>query len=146
MILHWEKVTIIFQFDCYVEKPTQTETFNYLKGDYESMNQELENTNWVKEMDILSKTASVESYWSKIKEELYELRDKFVPKVSKTCAPHWSSKGTVSLDSKTRVALKEKKKFRKWIKSVSNLDSNRDRNQIEYNKARNKVKSLVSQS
>ena len=27
--------TLIFQFDYYVEKPTQTETFNYLKGDYE---------------------------------------------------------------------------------------------------------------
>ena len=89
-------------------------------------------------MDILSKTASVETYWSKIKEKLYELRDKFVQKVSITGAPHWSSKGTLPLDSKTRVALKEKeKKFRTWIKSVSNLD--RDRHRIEYNKARNKV-------
>ena len=33
-----------------------------------------------------------------------------MPKVSKTGAPHWSSKGTVPLDSKTRIALKEKEK------------------------------------
>ena len=46
-------------------------------------------------MDILSKTESGES-WSKIKEQLYELRDKFVSKVSKTSVPHWSSKVTVS--------------------------------------------------
>ena len=46
------------------------------------------------------------------------------------------------MDSKTRITLKEKeKKFRTWIKSVSNLD--RARHRIQYNKARNKVKSLV---
>ena len=134
--------TLNFEFNCLIERPTKRETFNYLKGDYESMRNDLEASDWETEMKTYAINASVENYWSKIKDKLYQLRDKYVPKTTKNNAPHWSSKGSVPLDVEARRALKEKEKFfRKWIDSLTNIE--KATNRTNYNKARNKVKTLV---
>lgn len=51
--------TLIFDFNCYVERPALTEKFNYLNADYDSMLDELKNSNWVEEMEEFSRSASI---------------------------------------------------------------------------------------
>ena len=70
------------------------------------MRNDLETSDWETEMETYAINANVENYWSKIKDKLYQLRDKYVPKTTKNNAPHWSSKGSVPLDVEARKALK----------------------------------------
>ena len=134
--------TLIFDFKCYAERSAPTESFNYFKGDYESMVKDLQESNWSNKIVESAETLSVEDMWLRIKGKLQLLRDKYVPKYKLSNKPHWSSKGCVPLDSKTRIALKEKEKsFKKWIKAVSQEE--KATNRMIFTKARNKVKNLV---
>ena len=102
--------TLIFDFKCYAERSAPTESFNYFKGDYESMVKHLQESNWTTKIVESAETLSVEDIWLRIKGKLQFLRNKYVPKYKLSNKPHWSIKGCVSLDSKTRIALKEKEK------------------------------------
>lgn len=113
------------------------------RGDYESMSKELMESNWAVQVATLANSNhSMDELWYEIKSKLNYLRDKFVPKIKSSNKPHWSNKGSVPLDEKTRAALKEKVKlFKKWIKASSEDEKKAARTQFV--RARNKAKSMI---
>ena len=70
------------------------------------------------------------------------MRDKFVPKHNACNKPHWSEKGSVPLDVKTRALLKQKDKLHRiWLNA--HVEDEKTIARENYTKARNKAKSAV---
>ena len=64
--------TLFFNFNCYMDKPRSSILYNYQKGDYEAMINDIRTTNWQNDVDSLVKSgASTESLWSEIKGKLH---------------------------------------------------------------------------
>ena len=84
---------------------------------------------------------SVEDNWSKIKDKILELRNKFVPKKTFGAKPSWNIKGSIPIDKATRNAISRKHKLhRLWMSSTN---SDRDTNRLNYSSASRKVKQLL---
>ena len=135
--------TLIFDFNCYVEKAIKSERYNYEAGDYEAMINDIEQSKWNHKFIDLSKSCTnVNELWLEFKTKIESLRKKFIPKINVSNKPHWTDKGSVPLDKKTLKLLKEKDKLhRKWIKAINNEENYARR--LEYTKARNKAKSSI---
>ena len=52
--------TLLFKFHCYAEVRQPSESLNYIKGDYESMKNDLQNSNWITKMNLVPDTETVE--------------------------------------------------------------------------------------
>ena len=81
-------------------------------------------------------------FGQKLRKSCINLETNTYQKSQKTGSPHWSCRGSIPLDKKTRVALKEKEKFyRNWVKSTTEFE--KSVNRVQFTRARNKVKSLI---
>ncbi|KAF9799265.1 hypothetical protein SFRURICE_013561 [Spodoptera frugiperda] len=89
-----------------------TNKFIFSKGDYTSIINELEKTNWTEFLHTGSLEDAVAFFYKK----LYELRDKFIPlKLSKNTAyPSWYNTALIKI-------LKEKYKYHRKYKTYKNL-------------------------
>ena len=72
---------LLFDFKCYAERSTPTESFNYFKGDYESMMKELQESNWSNKIVESAETLSVEDMWLRIKGKLQIPPKKTIQKI-----------------------------------------------------------------
>ena len=86
---------LVFDFKCYTVLPSCEETprrYNYWKGNYLAMCEELDNIDW----DDLLQHDSIETNWDLFKNLMLSLLDKYVPKVVKKVntnkPPWWSSR------------------------------------------------------
>ena len=70
---------ITFEFDCYVDYPISKDSFAYDKRDYNAMKNYLRETNWMENITNRNENETVDGTWNALKEQLLELRDKFVP-------------------------------------------------------------------
>ena len=135
--------TLIFDFNCYIEKTTPSKRYNYEKGDYEAMMNDIEQSKWnQKFIDLSNSCTDVNVLWLELKTKIESIREKYVPIINSSNKPHWSIKGSIPLDKKTLKLLKEKDRLhRKWIRTINSEENNSRR--LEYTKARNKAKSSV---
>ena len=135
--------TLIFDFNCYIEKTTPSKRYNYEKGDYEAMMNDIEQSKWnQKFIDLSNSCTDVNVLWLEFKTKMESIREKYVPIINSSNKPHWSIKGSIPLDKKTLKLLKEKDRLhRKWIRTINSEENNSRR--LEYTKARNKAKSSV---
>lgn len=94
--------------------------YNYRRGDYGKINEELSNINWT---DLFSNT-DIENAVQLFYNKLYSLRDKYIPTrtiKSKNVFPPWYSKELIKI-------IKEKFKFHSKYKNYGNLS---DKNEFE---------------
>ena len=133
---------LVFDFKCYTDRQKQPKTFNYPKGDYKSMIKEIEDSNWVNRVNEMALSCTPNELWLEFKKKLQYLRNKFVPAVNKT-GTHWSSKGSVPLDEKTRDLLRKKNKlFKQWVRASSE-GNEKELARLSFVRTRNKVKNVV---
>ena len=126
--LYLSKV-LTFQFNCYCSHTKNSSThFNYYKGDYEAMRQEL-NINWEEELC----NDEVNNMLKKLNDRISSAKEKFIPR-----SRPFPRKGTVPLCKNTVDAIK--RKHRTWTRFIESRDDNSYK---LYAKARNKVKWLV---
>ena len=120
---------LTFQFNCYCSHSKNSSThFNYYKGDYEAMRQEL-NINWEEELC----NDEVNNMLRKLNDRISSAKEKFIPR-----SRPFPRKGTVPLCKNTVDAIK--RKHRTWTRFIESRDDNSYK---LYAKARNKVKWLV---
>ena len=118
-----------FQFNCYCSHTNNYSThFNYYKGDYESLREELK-INWKDELGI----GDVNSMLNNFMERVTAAKEKYIPR-----SRPFPRKGTVPLCKNTVEAIK--RKHRTWTRFIESRDENSYK---LYAKARNKVKWLV---
>ena len=135
---------LVFDFKCYTDRQKQSKTFKYPKGDYKSMIKEIEDSNWVNRVNEMALSCTPNELWLEFKKKLQYLRNKFVPAVNKT-GTHWSSKGSVPLDEKTRDLLRKKNKlFKQWVRASSE-GNEKELARLSFVRTRNKVKKRCPQ-
>ena len=133
---------ITFNYNCYVDFSKPKDTYNYEKGDYKSMCEELTNSDWVRNYIAKANAMSVEEYWSNLKSKLHDLRNKYVPINKASSTATWKEKGSVPINKQTQEAIRTKKRaHRCWILAKEQGKSNEAR--AIYTKVRNKVKNLL---
>ena len=99
------------------------------------------SSKWKKGFLETFKGGSVEDNWSKIKDKILELRNKFVTKKTFAAKSSWNIKGSIPIDKATRNPISKKHKLhRLWMSSTN---SYRDTNRLNYSSASRKVKQLL---
>ena len=90
-----------------------------------------------------SMESTPEALWCSLKSQLHQLTKKFVPIESPSNKPTWKDKGSIPIDEKAREAIKKKEKsHRQWMSAKrERMDGDAIRKQ--YNRNRNKVKTLL---
>ena len=85
---------------------------------------------------------SVENLWNTMKTKLIELRNKFVPIKTTSGKPFWKDRGSIPISKPLREAIHNKHiAHRRWMSRRDRSDS--DDAHSSYNKARNKVKTMM---
>ena len=132
---------IVFDFCSYIDYSKPKDTYNYGKGDYEAMKNELINSNWCEDFVNGAKNRTVEQNWLQLKNKLTELKERFVPLQKASLKPRWRKSG-VPINDETKQAIKSKKRaHRHWMVAKRREESEAGRS--AYKKASNKVKKLL---
>ena len=82
-----------FKYECYVNFTKPQQRFAYDKGDYESMRALLASSGW--KGKFLNSQGTVDELWNQFKATFYDLRERFVPKV--TSGASWNRKSNVPI-------------------------------------------------
>ena len=123
-----------FAFKCYYElKENKSERWNYFKGDYDNMKNEL-NQDWDNLLNGKSTSQQLEIFMNIIN----EAKNKYVPQTNSKAKSKAKKYKFIPLDDKT--IKKIKKKHRCWQRYMETKDSKKYQ---EYIKMRNQVKGLV---
>ena len=132
---------IVFNYHCYLNYSKPKDSFSYSKGDYNSMRENMDESEWKKKFMENANSQNVEEM-SSLKNKLKEMVEQFIPKVTTTGKPSWSDKGVFPVSEKSLDAIREKKRsHRKWIAALKNGDAENER--LLYCKARGKVKTVL---
>ena len=130
---------VTFKYNCYMDFAPPTERYNYHKGDYESMKEELMDYNWESMPGFgadESGPEQVERMWESIVKVLITLVEKYVPKIKVGGKP---KKGSFPIAFDLRDLIRFKKiAHRKWIRYMGLPEEEEHRK--EFVKLRNKVK------
>ena len=133
---------LTFNFHCYIDYSKPKEIYQYKKGNYEAMRNQLSNSNWVTQYMTEVKDSTIEEIWSSLKDKLLDLTSQFIPKRTVSGTPAWKEKGTFPISKPTRDAIQLKNKtHRQWMSALNRDDSESAR--LLYTRARNKVKSFI---
>ena len=79
---------ITFDFNCYIDYSKPKEMFLYHKGDFESMRNNLLNSNWTYDFIKCDEQTTVNGKWTSLKSILIKLRDAYVPKQKEDSNPN----------------------------------------------------------
>ena len=132
---------ILFDFCCYIDYSKPRDTFDYAKGNYHAMRDELLNSDWCRKYITVIANGSVEEVWLLLKDKLIELRNKYVPVRKAPSKPSWR-KPLIPISAEAREAIRTKRKaHRNWMEATKTDISDQARSR--YKKASNKVKSLL---
>ena len=139
-----DHAVITFNYHCYLDFSKPQICYQYHRGNFEVMKNELESSNW--EQNSMADGRSVqdpEILWNSLKTKLLELRNKFVP-TKKTRAGSIGLKGSFPISEKLQKAIKEKHSLhRRWIKCRRNGNGSM---REAYTKSRRKVKQMIRKS
>ena len=134
-----------FSFHCYVDFVRKKERHIFERGDYAAMRNSESIKTWREEFleSAKSMESTPEALWCSLKSQLHQLTKKFVPIESPSNKPTWKDKGSIPIDEKAREAIKKKEKsHRQWMSAKrERMDGDAIRKQ--YNRNRNKVKTLL---
>jgi hypothetical protein len=123
-----------FVFKCYYElKENKSERWNYFKGDYDNMKNEL-NQDWDNLLNGKSTSQQLEIFMNIIN----EAKNKYVPRTNSKAKSKAKKHKCIPLDDKTIKQIK--KKHRCWQRYMEIKDSKKYQ---EYIKMRNQVKGLA---
>ena len=112
-------------------KSSKRKCYNFKKADWDGLNNALRHTNW----DSVLTCNEVEFAWINFKFKLFELMDKYIPKITvkNEFQPPW-------FDSDVYVLCRKKERLRAKFKRT-----NSDSDEILFRQARKDLKRLVSQ-
>ncbi|CAG2209250.1 unnamed protein product [Mytilus edulis] len=121
-----DHAVIHFDYNCYLSFEQDTsERFQYFKGDYKAISDELDQENW----DVLFEDQSIEQIWNIFKSKLSQCIEKYIPKRRHcnkfTNPPMWMDRRTKSAIIKKRRAWK-KYQFSRSRVSYTNYASSRN--------------------
>ncbi|CAG2250997.1 unnamed protein product [Mytilus edulis] len=121
-----DHAVIHFDYNCYLSFEQDTsERFQYFKGDYKAISDELDQENW----DVLFEDKSIEQIWNIFKSKLSQCIEKYIPKRRHcnkfTNPPMWMDRRTKSAIIKKRRAWK-KYQFSRSRVSYTNYASSRN--------------------
>ena len=122
---------ITFKFNCYLDYSKPKDVYAYTKGNYEAMRNHLDNCEWAREYTELAKEKTVEEMWELMKTKLLYLRNQFIPRQTISGKPSWKDQGTYPIS----------KMHRQWMSARRHGEADFARHL--YNKARNKLKSML---
>ena len=106
------------------------------------MRNHFDNCEWAREYTELTKEKTVEKMWELMKTKLLFIRNQFIPRQTISGKPSWKNKGTYPVSKSTREAMLNKNKtHRQWMSARRHGDADFARHL--YNKARNKLKSML---
>ena len=132
-----DHTVIKFQINISYSEPENIARYQYYKGNYENMRDEIRNENWE---EILQNT-DVQQAWDLFQDKISGLIERNIPKKKFTNnhEPPWSSREIQS-------AIKDKRKAWDQYKRSKKLNSQKetDIKWTEYTKKRNKVTELVA--
>ena len=128
-----------FNIPCQKETTPPKIKVCYEKGDYKSLNDNLNNINWNEKLDMFK--GDINKQWETFKNIFYEEEKKFVPRKVVYVNGVKNKKLSTPLDKKTLSKIKQKNKL--WSKSRKNLASLEE--ELKYNKIRNQVRKLTRQ-
>ena len=113
-------------------KPTKRQLYNFKRADWDSINSELHNVNWDQ---LLLSNDDIEFAWSRFRNKLFEVLDKFIPKIKVNCGsqPPW-------FDSEAHDLCREKERLRSRYKQTKLPE-----HYVKYSDCRRKFKHLVQQ-
>ena len=117
----------------YSRDNNQKISYQYNRGDYKSINQQL-NLNW----DEMLQDKDVEKQWQIIKAEILDAEQKHVPVFDTSKQNKWRMKGSVPISPEIRKEVKLK--HRLWTRYYETRDDNKYQN---YGAQRNKVCRLI---
>jgi len=138
---------LVFDFKCYTVSPLSEETpcrYNYWKGNYLAIREELDNTDW----DNLLLHDSIETNWNLFKNLILSLPDKFVPKATKkvvTNKPPWWS-NHLSKAIKGKQYLYSQFRFSQSLLDYAKYASQRNQVKFMIRSAKVKYGELMMQS
>ena len=125
-----------FHFTCYAERKSSSKRHIYNEGDFMAMKNYLAAQDWTKQFLEQSEKKSVEEIWHKFKNDLIDLRNRFVP-LKDVGNTFWKRKGRIPINRELQTIIKEKRRLhRKWLKSSP---IHRPEIRRKYTSARNKV-------
>ena len=139
-----DHAVIAFEFKCYTEEKPSSIKYCYDKTDFEEIQRSLVDSQWTTKFVAENMNQSTDVCWLTFKAKMYEIREKFVQtRLSGT--PHWKCKGDIPISEDIRKAIREKKRlYRQWLSNYGHTSTENRRK--AYNKARNKVKTLMRQA
>ena len=132
---------ILFNFCSYIDYSKPKDTYNYNKGDYEGMANDLTSSGWCEEFVIAAKNRTAEENWLLLKGKLTDLRNRFVPLQKGSSRPRWK-RGGVPINDETKEAIKSKKRAHKQWMMAKRQEESESRRAV-YKKATNEVKKLL---
>ena len=113
------------------QRPSKRKCYNFKRADWDGLNNALRHTNW----DSALRCNEVEFAWMNFKQKLFELVDKYIPKITlkNEFKPPW-------FDSDVYALCRKKERLRAKFKRT-----NSDRDEILFCQARKDFKRLVHQ-
>ena len=136
-----------FRFHCYVDLTKKKDRYIFERGDYPAMRDSESIKKWREEFlkSAFNTENNPEAMWSSLKSQLHHLTKLFVPLETPSNKPTWKDKGSIPIDEKARLAIKKKEKsHRLWMSTKrGRMDADEDATRRQYNRDRNKVKTLL---
>ena len=122
--------------NCYLYQRKQLKEITlFKKGDYQSMNKEMNQINWDQ---LLTQEQEIDTQWALIKNSILQLQDKYVPK---HIIDVNNLKGDFPLDRYIRNKIRKKRTM--WKRYMETKDVTKYK---QYCKQRNQIKTLVRKS
>ena len=78
------------------------------KADFQAMRSHLVETKWEEEFLGTANAKNCEDLWISLKSKIYDLRNKFVPKITTSGKPSRSKKGSVPINKNLKEAIRQK--------------------------------------
>ena len=134
-----------FRFHCYIDLAKKKDRHIFERGDYPAMRDSESIKNWREEFLKSAKNTgnNPEVMWSSLKSQLHHLTKLFVPLETASNKPTWKDKGSIPIDEKARLAIKKKEKSHRLWMSTKGERMDADATRRQYNRDRNKVKTLL---
>ena len=96
-----------FNFHCYLDNSKPIDKFVYEKADFEAMRRHLTDSNWEEVYLSSGGDKNYEDLWHSLKSQLWELRNRFVPK-GKISTISWKEIGGFPITKEIQNAIRNK--------------------------------------
>lgn len=137
---------LAFNYHCYLDYARPKTTFSYDKANFQAMRDTLKKENWLANFLVNHQESDdIEHIWADLKSRMFDLKEKFVPKITSSDKPSWKKKNAVPIGKPLQKAIREKQSLhRKWMSSKNGPLSKISRQ--NYTNCRNKVKRMMRQA